>query len=389
MTATAGTQISDSVSEVLPRIEKTADDSERARRIDQSVIDALTATGVFHAFVPAERGGSEVDLPASLRLFEEVSATDGSTGWVTMILASSGILAAYLPPDGAKEIFGEGPGAVTCGVVAPRGKAVTVDGGYRVSGRWPYASGCHHSSWIALNCMVETNGELETLPNGQPNLRFVMIPVSELEILDTWHVAGLRGTGSNDIAANDVFVPRDHTYGFITDPPLYSGTLYRVSIPSLFASAVAACALGIGRGALDEIREIAPTRSPMSRPGPLSEWSYTQVEYARAEAALRSSRAFLFESLQNVWDALDHGQEPSIAERALVRLAATHAVEGAVRAVDTAYALGGASAIYESSSLQRRFRDIHAMTQHFLVAPATIELSGRALLGLEMEPGFL
>ena len=386
---TSTVEIRTQVDDLRSMIEESADASEKCRKVEQPVIDALTRTGVFHTFVPAYLGGSEIDLPTALRLFESVSAIDGSTGWVTMICASSGILASYLPEQGARTIFGDGPGAVTCGVVAPKGKAVTVDGGYRVTGRWPFASGCHHAGWVALNCMVETNGTIEMTPNGMPNLRFAMFPISDVQILDTWHVAGLCATGSNDIVAEDVFVPAEHSYAFFSDPPRSSATLYKVSIPSLFASAVAACALGIARGALDEIREVAPKRMPASISSPLSEWGHAQMEYARAEAALRAARAFLFESLQEVWDTFDRGDTPSIEKQAMIRLASTSAMEGSVRAVDNAYALGGGSAIYESSTLQRRFRDIHTMTQHFLVAPATIEFSGRAFFGLDTPPGFL
>ena len=389
MSATANTEIRAAVSGLRSLIEVSAAESEQSRRVVQPVIDALTGTRVFHTFVPAALGGSEIDLPNALRLFEDACAADGSTGWLTMIGAMSGITAAYFPEEGARRVFGTAPGVLTCGVVAPRGKAVTVQDGYRVTGRWPFASGCLHSSWVALNCFVETNGELEKLPNGQPDLRFIMFPVSDVEILDTWYVSGLRATGSNDVAVNDVFVPREQTYSFILDPPLHPGTLYRGSIPGVFACGVAACALGIGRGALDEIRALAPNRTPVSRSGTLAEWGYAQAEFARGEASLRAGRAFLFGAVQDVWDTLDRGETPTVERQALMRLAASHAVEGAVRAVDAAYGLGGGSAIYESSGLQRRFRDIHTLTQHFLIAPATVELAGRALFGLEMEPGFL
>jgi alkylation response protein AidB-like acyl-CoA dehydrogenase len=324
-----------------------------------------------------------------LRLFERISAVDGSTGWVTMICATSGILAAYLPGEGARTVFGDGPGAVTCGVVAPKGVATVVDGGYRVSGQWPFASGCRHSAWIALNCIEQRNGEMQMLPNGMPALRFVMLPMAEVEIKDTWYVAGLRATGSNDIAVSDVFVGAERTYNFIMDPPQCLGTLYKVAVPVLFASAVAACALGVARGALDEIRAVAHERTPASISGPLSEWGHAQREFARGEAALRAARAFLYEALQDVWDTFERGETPPVEKQALVRLASTQAVGGAVEAVDIAYGLGGGSAIYERSTMQRRFRDIHTMTQHFLVAPATVEFSGRVMLGLEAPPGFL
>ncbi len=389
MVTTAASDIFKSVNDLRSLIENNAGGSEQERQIAAPVIEALNKTGIFHSFVPTALGGSEIGLPAALRLFENACAADGSTGWVTMICATSGILSAYLPEQGARTVFGDGPGVMTCGVVAPRGTAVTAPDGYLVTGRWPFASGCRHSSWVALNCLVETEGELEKLPNGQPNLRFVMLPMSDVEILDTWHVGGLRATGSNDIAVNGTFVPKERTYDFIMDPPLYPGTLYKVSVPGLFATAVAACALGIARGALDEIRDIAPNRTPVSIPLPLAEWGHAQSEFALGEASLRSGQAFLHQAVQDVWDALDRGGAPSVEQQAMVRLASTHAVNASICAVDAAYGLGGGSAIYESSTLQRRFRDIHTLTQHFLVAPATLELAGRALFGLEMQPGFL
>jgi alkylation response protein AidB-like acyl-CoA dehydrogenase len=388
-TTSTGTDLITSVQPLHPLIAEEADAAEKARRVSTPVIEALAKTGAFHAFIPRALGGSEIDLPNAIRLYEDISIVDGSTGWVTMIGSTNGIISAFVAEDDARKVFGDGPGVVTAGVVAPRGKAVTEDGGYRVNGRWPFASGCDHAAWLALVCLVETDGKLETIPDGSPDLRMMILPASDVQIVDTWHVSGLRATGSHDVAVSDAFVPRELTFSFILGQPVHSGPLYRFPQLALFSAVVASVGLGIARGALDEIREIVPNRTPFMHQAPMSEWGYAQREYSRAEAALRSARGFLFEAVGDAWQTLEQGNEPTTEQLALVRLASSHAVQASVQAVDGAYNLGGGSAIYETSGLQRRFRDIHTLTQHFLIAPATFETAGRALFGLPMPPGSL
>jgi len=366
-----------------------ADAAERERRVSPAVIDALARAGIFHMFVPKKFGGLEVDVASGVRAIERLSAADGSTGWCAMIGATTGVISAYLAEDVAREIYGEGPGVMTGGVVAPRGTAEAVDGGYRVSGRWPFASGCEHCRWLGGVCLVRRNGELERLPGGDPDLRMILFPASEVEIIDTWHVSGLRGTGSQDMAVNDTLVQPEYTFSFVRDQPRHPGPLYGFSLMGLLAVCVASVALGIARSALDEILEIAQTKVPAGRRKPLGEWGVAQLEVAQAEAALRAGRAFLFEAIDGMWRTLAKGDAPSARQRALVRLAASNAVTGAVRAVDSAYNLGGGSSIYESSLLQRRFRDIHTLTQHVMVGPSSYEAAGRVLLGQDVPPGFL
>jgi alkylation response protein AidB-like acyl-CoA dehydrogenase len=351
------------------------------------VIEALASTGVFHMFVPAKFGGGEISVATGVQTLEELSQADGSTGWVAMIGSTTGVVSAYLPEHVSKDIYQ--PGVITGGVVAPRGTAVAAKGGYRVSGRWSFASGCEHSQWLACACFVQGTVESERQPSGEPEPLMLVFPASAAEIIDTWHVSGLRGTGSHDITVKELFIPADHAYSFVSDRPLHPGPLYGFSLMGLLAVCVAAVALGIGRAALDEFHLMAPKKTPVGRRKPLSDWSVAQVAVAEAEASLRSGRAFLLDTVSDMWTTLESAEEPTFEQRALVRLAASHAVQDAVRAVDIAYNLGGGSSIYESSRLQRQFRDIHTLTQHVLVGPSSYEAAGRVLLGQDVPPGFL
>jgi len=370
-----------------PLILEHSDAAERERRVPSPVIEALASAGVFHMFVPRKFGGAEAHVAAGVRTFEELARADGSAGWVAMIGATTGVISAYLPEHVSSEIYK--PGVVTGGVVAPRGTAVATGGGYVVNGRWAFASGCEHSQWLACACFVKGGGELERLPSGDPEPRMVVFPTTEAEIIDTWHVSGLRGTGSHDVEVKDIHVPADYSYSMATDRPFQPGPLYGFSLMGLLAVSVAGVALGIGRGALDEIYEVAPKKTPVGRRKPLSDWSVAQVALAEAEAALRAGRAFLFDAAGAMWKTLEAGEQPTTEQRALVRLAASQAVQGAVRAVDIAYNCGGGTSIYETSRLQRQFRDIHTLTQHVMVGPSSMEAAGRALLGRDVPPGFL
>ncbi len=211
------------------------------------------------------------------------------------------------------------------------------------------------------------------------------MPVAEVEVIDTWSVSGLRATGSHDIAVDGLAVPAARSASLISDRPRERGPLYAFPPFGLLAGSIAAVALGIARGALDDLAEIAGAKTPTMSTRKLADRAATQTGVARAEAAVRSGRALLYGTVAEAWEAARSGGEVPIALRAALRLASTNAVESAVAAVDAAYSLAGGSAIYETGTLQRRFRDLHAATQHMLVAPPTWELSGRSLLGLELD----
>lgn len=368
---------------VLPAIAASAADAERDRNVPAEIVGRLASIGTFHMLVPRDLGGSEVHPETMLRVIEAVARHDASAAWLVMIGSTNALNSAHLEPEVARRIYGDGPGAFTGGIVAPRGKAVPVEGGYRVSGRWTFGSGCGHASWMALNCLVDNS------PGGLPVPFFAQVPESDFTIIDSWDVSGLRATGSHDIEVRDAFVPAGYGYALGIDRPRYQGTLYGFSIMGLLSVAVASVALGVARGAMDDILELAGEKTPMGRRRTISTWNVAQVDLARAEAALRSGRAFLVDTIRDICGAIESGERPTSEQRAILRLASTSAVSSAVQAVDTAYNLGGGSSIYSASPLQRRFRDIHTITQHVMVNQSSLEAAGRALLGLELPPGFL
>lgn len=374
---------------LAPRARELADETERGRRLPLELVESFTKSGIFRMLVPKSLGGEEVEISVMIGAIEALSRGDGSAGWCAMIGATSGVTAAYLPVDHAREIYGRDPSLVTGGVFAPHGRALVVDGGYRVSGRWPFASGCEHCAWLMAGSVVVENGKPRMLESGAPDSRLVFFPRTQAKILDTWNVSGLRGTGSHDLEVSEVFVPAGRSVSLMTDRPREGGPLYRFPVFGLLALGGAAVALGIARAAIDELRALAIAKVPTAGRKRLSERGVVQVEMAKAEALLGSARAFLFEAVGEAWSEAASGNDISIERRARLRLAATHATMTSAKVVDLMYDAGGGTAIYASSPLQRLFRDVHVVTQHMMVAPATLELIGRVLFGIETDTAML
>jgi alkylation response protein AidB-like acyl-CoA dehydrogenase len=305
-----------------------------------------------------------------------------------MIGATSGVASAYLPDDAAREISGA-PGSISGGAFAPLGRAIVVDGGYRVTGRWPFASGCEHCTWLMGGSVVVEQGTPRLLPSGLPDSRLMLFPAGDARIIDTWTVAGLRGTGSHDIAVDDLFVPAARSFSLITDRPTRTGALYAFPVFGLLALGIAAVTLGIGRAAIDELVRLAGVKTPSGSRRRLAERAVIQVAIAEAEAVLGAARALVFEAVATAWAAAKAAGTIDVRLRARLRLAATHAAIAAARAVDLMYNAAGGTAVYATSPLQRHFRDVHAATQHVMIAPATLELVGRVLLGLDADTAML
>jgi alkylation response protein AidB-like acyl-CoA dehydrogenase len=309
----------------------------------------------------------------TLRCAEAVARGDASAGWCVSIAATSSLLAGWLAPEGLAEVFGSREG-VAAGVWAPRGAARRVDGGFRASGRWPFCSGIVHSDYLFGGCVVQEEGDA----GGTP--RVLAIPVAELEIVDTWRTSGLCGTGSHDAVADEVFVP-GHRSLWLLDPPRCEAPLYRFPIFAFFALSIAAAALGNARGAVEDLQALAVGKIGLGSSRTLAQRPATWSVVAQAEASLRAARAFYYQAVEDAWAAAQWAEPVSVELRAALRLAATYAVRTAADVVRAMYDLGGGSAIYDDSPLQRRFRDAHAATAHFQVNPATWELTGRLLLG--------
>jgi alkylation response protein AidB-like acyl-CoA dehydrogenase len=359
-----------------------AAETERSRRLPDELVAVLHASGLLRAGAPASVGAPQGPPAVILRCAETVARGDASAGWCVSIAATSSLLAAYLPPEAAAEVFGA-PHSVAAGVWAPRGSSRAVEGGWRVSGRWSYCSGITHSDHLFAGTVVAQEDA-----EAQPQLLIVGMPVGELEVLDTWHTSGLRGTGSHDAVAEDVFVPARRTLSLL-GRPVVDAPLYRFPIFGFFALSIAAAALGNARGAIDELSALAVAKFGQDSRRTLAEKPLTQAAVARCEASLRAARALFYESIEAAWQAAQ-GSEPVPVELRLgLRLAATHAVRTAADVALEMCDLGGGSAIYEASPLQRRFRDAHAATAHFQVNPASWELTGRLLLGQPTQTAML
>lgn len=376
------------VADFAPAIAARADEIEAARRLPADLAAELAAAGLFRLVVPKSLGGLELPPGDVVATIEAVAAADASVGWCVMIAATTGLTSAYLPRAYAEELFAD-PNVITGGVFAPMGKAVVEGDHYRVNGRWAWGSGTANCAWIVGGSMIFEDGALRTLPNGQPDHRMMIFPRAEVELIDTWQAAGLKGTGSGDFAVKDVAVPRDRTVSLIVDKPREEGPLYAFPAFGLLALGIAGVASGNARAALDAVKHMLATKKPPGSQRTAAERGANQVEIAKAEAQLRSARALLYETIDTAWTRAQATGEIDLATRADLRLAATHMTRTAAAVTREAYDLGGGAALYLSNPLQRRFRDAHAMTQHMMVGPATYELAGRVLLGLPTDASTL
>jgi indole-3-acetate monooxygenase len=369
--------------DLAPDIFATRDAIESERRLPEPLVEKMRAAGFFELWLPEVFGGPALHPVEFLAVIEELSAADGSAGWCAMIGASFSLLAGSLNETAAREIFANR--AIVAGQVAAAGKAVIVDGGYRVAGRWGYGSGIAHSQWVAGGCVVHDGAGPRRLPGGGPETRFVFIPTSDVEVIDTWRVGGLRGTGSNDYAIENVFVPADRTMPAFEAQGVQPGTLYRMPIASLFPWALAAVTLGIARAAIDAFVELAAIKTPMTSQTVLRDKPVAQSAVGRADAMLRAARAGFIDAIETQWLEIAAGRTPSLAGRAGVRSATAFAGEACVRAIELVYNAAGGSAILASGRLDRCFRDVRVAVQHIGLSTNSYEPAGRVLLGL--EPG--
>ncbi len=333
--------------------------SEQARALGPELVDALRATGLLRA--------TNASPGESLAGAEAIARADAAAGWCVSIAVTSSLLLGHLPEAGVAEVLADDR-EIAAGVWAPRGRATIADGGLRVTGRWPFASGITHADWFFGGCVLGDE------------LRVVALPVAELEVIDTWDTLGLRGTGSHDVAAHDLFVPARRVLSLL-DGPRVEAPLYRFPLFGYFALSIAAAALGNARGAIDDLVVLAGAKVGQGASRTLAERSATQAAVAEAEAALRAARSLYYDAIDQAWTAAQDG--PVGADLRLgLRLAATHATRTAAAVARSMHDLGGGSAIYATSPLQRRVRDAETATAHFQVNLATYELLGRVLLGL-------
>jgi alkylation response protein AidB-like acyl-CoA dehydrogenase len=370
---------------LAPQIQSYADEIEAERELPRPLFEALADAGMFHMALPRTLGCAEIDLPTYIQVIEELGKADASTAWV---INQGGIFATYasrMPHELARAIWIDTPRSVVSNTPAPTAQAVVVPGGYRVTGRQGFSTGCRHASWVAAHAQILENGNPRLLENGQPETRYLFVPVAEAERLDTWHVRGMRGTGTHHFAVHDVFVPAERSVLAAGAPLIETGPLYQIPRTLVFASGDASVALGAARAALTTFYELAGAKTPRAMRGLLRDQPMVQADIGRAEAHLRAGRAFLTEAVGDLWASVSATGTMSLDQRAALRIAATHAMWLAVQVVDTLYNAAGASSIYEGHPLQRVFQDIHVISQHLQARRAHYELVGRYWLGLGID----
>jgi alkylation response protein AidB-like acyl-CoA dehydrogenase len=369
---------------IVPMIRAAAGEIEAARELPRPLFEARADAGLFHLAVPRAIGGAEIDLPTYVQVIEELGKADASTAWIVNQGAIFATYAARMPPDVARTIWIDTPRSVVANTPAPSAQAVAVPGGYRVTGRQGFSTGCRHAAWVAPHAQIVENGRVR-LEHGQPETRYMFVPVAEAERLDTWKVRGMRGTGTHHFSVHDVFVPAERTVLSATAPLLEAGPLYKIPRTLCFASGDAAVALGLARTCLETFFELAGSKTPRAMPALLRDQSMVQVQVGQAEAALRSGRAFLMETVRDLWATVASQGALTLDQRATLRLATTHGIRLAAQVVDTVYNAAGATAAYEDHPIQRHFQDIHVITQHLQGRLAHYELVGRHTLGLPVD----
>jgi alkylation response protein AidB-like acyl-CoA dehydrogenase len=363
-------------------IRSAAPEAERSRTVPQSLIDAFARAGLFRLWLPEELSGEMADFKTLLLLVEEVAQVDGSIGWTVMIGATTAAFAGRLPPEGCAEVFADAH-AIGGGSVIPRGQALVTDGGYRVTGRWPFASGCMHATWLIANSRVIENGSPCMTDDGMPVTKGMFLPADACEIIDTWRSPGLCGTGSHDFEVADVFVPEQLTAPFGETKATRPEPLYRLPLRTLLGYPIGAVSLGLARASLDAFEALAGGgQTPSLGSTEVRTRASIQAEVGRAESALAASRSFYFDVADEVYEAA-FSEEPlplPLAVRSM--LAASQAAETAREVTSTMFQLGGSSSIQSPNTIERCFRDAHTAAQHVAVAPANWETAGRHFLGL-------
>ena len=369
---------------LAPRIRARADEIEAGRQLPADLVAELAEARLFKVALPEAEGGLGADIVTALRVIEEVARADGSTGWCVAMGINTFRQSAQLAPDVRRALFFSDPVGVSAGSARERGRAVAVPGGYRVTGRWFFASGCMHSALLHGACRVFDGDAPRLRPNGDQEIRIAFFhPKSQVRIIDTWHVSGLRGTGSHDIEVEDVFVPEERTFSALDRRARVTGPMNRIHGFDLAGCGFCCVGLGVARAAIDAFVELATVKVARSSSDLLRERGVVQAQVGEAEALLRAGRSLLFDVIGEMWQTVLAGQPVTEHQRSELRMAMTHAAQSAARATHMVCAAAGTTSIFASSPLERYARDAEVVTRHNQLQSANYEAVGRTLLGLE------
>jgi len=367
--------------ELGPEIDAAADEIEQRRDLPSGLFASLRQRGLFRLVQPEPYGGAELDPPSLVQVIEEVARHDASTAWCLGQTNVCAMTAAYLDPAVARDIFGPESGILAWG--PGPGEAHVVPGGYRLNGRFAFASGSRLATWLGAHVpVIEPDGRKRCRPDGTPSVYTMFFPKHQAEVEDTWQVMGLRGTGSDSYTVTDLFVPEAYSMErYTAAKPVVSGALYTFTPSTLYSSSFGGVALGIARSVMErfvtDIRDTKPRGASRTR----GENNVIQSQVGQCEARLRSARMFLLGSISEIWQRAQLTRELPLDDLVTMRLASTWAIQSAREVVATLYAAAGAVAIFNARPFERRFRDIHTVTQQIQGHPAHFETVGQILLG--------
>jgi alkylation response protein AidB-like acyl-CoA dehydrogenase len=362
-------------------------ETEAGRCLPPQVIACLIETGLCRLAVPADLGGYEADPLVSLRVYEELAAAEASVAWIAWNNQLNCLTSRHLADAPRAELFGDAH-VLFANSTRPSGRGVAVEGGLRVSGRWSLVSGCQLADWIPVMCVITDGSEARQLAPGVPEMRMAYLPKGSYRIVDTWHAGGLRGTGSHDVVADEVFVPAERTFAF-TDANRIDRPLFRMPFRATMAAGCAAICLGIAQAALDTLLQLASTKLQVDLGPGLRDRPATQASVAEAAAGLDAARLVVHAALGELWDSCTLGKPLEDLQQARALGAAMHAARTAKDVVTTMYELAGTSALYVDCPIERAHRDVQAVAQHGILAPWQLEDAGRAWFGLPPNVPFL
>lgn len=370
-----------------PTIRQHATEAERRRRLSPEVIEALSDSGFYRLLLPKSLGGLEVDPVTCSQIVEEIARFDSAAAWSLQAGNTGAWWAARLPPEGTAEIYGSNPSAIMSAAFHPPQRAVEVEGGYRITGRGPLASNIHDADWLFLTAMV-MDGEAPKMIEGMPEVIGLVVKADDARIIDTWDSLGMRGTDSNDVVVDNVFVPTTRTFHLtpvFTPPPHFEGPLYRFPGIGATVCIVAPIPLALARGAITELRQLAERKTAFGFMKPLRERAPIQSTVAKAEAMLRSARLLFYDTVSSLWGKTVAGEPLSLEQKADLLLAGSHAVSTAATVTDMMHRAAGTTGIYATNPLERHLRDAQTLRHHGFVSENRLEAVGQVYLGVAPE----
>ena len=362
-----------------------AGESERMRTLTPAIVDEMWATGLMSAFNPIEAGGVEPSFTEMIETWIEMAWQDGSFGWIGIAnLPSSFAAAAYLSDEGFAEVFTAHDNRVTMGgQFFPNGQGTAAEGGYRLSGSWSFGSGTGHSQYVAAGFFPMNNGEMRWISEGIPDMQVAVVPREDITFNDGWHVQGLKGTGSYDYSAADVFVPDSRTFPlFGREPRRGTSPATRMGLMPVTAAGHASWALGVAKSMLDDVTDLAATKFRMSDMASLASRPSFQKGLAQHVAAWRAARLLVLDAFTSAETAVASGEDLTPTLRADMRVAAVHATDVARQCAEWAHLAAGTTAIREGTRFERAFRDIYTGTQHAFISEKVAIDAAQIWLGI-------